>query len=102
MCALFLSKWIVGLICDYSVILRFLYILKPTPFLLIINCESCKSSIVNVYAITEQSERPSITEAPIGLQTSRKCFGPLLHIEFHQNMVASNMHFYASYVNVFD
>ena len=40
-----------------------------------------------------QSERPSITEFPIGLQTSRKCLGPFLHVVLPQNMVASNMRF---------
>ena len=47
----------------------------------------------HVWVIVEQSGRLSITEAPIGLYTSRIFFGPFLHIEFQQNMVALNMHF---------
>ena len=49
-------------------------------------------------AITDQSKRKSIsnrvTEASIRLYTNSKVFfSPLLYIEFHQNVVTSNMHY---------
>ena len=43
----------------------FIYVKAYTLFLLI-------RSIVNVYAITEQSEGPSTSEIPIGVHTDRK------------------------------
>ena len=54
---------------NVSVILRFLHELKAYIFLII-------RYIANIWAITEQSERQSITEGTISLHTSRKCFSP--------------------------
>ena len=49
-------------------------------------------TILNVKATTKLSERPSITEAPIGLHTSRECFWPSSPYRISKNIVASNMH----------
>ena len=74
----------VSVICQYVVILRFLHMLKPSPF---------PHNQVNFECLDQQSERLSITEAAMGLYISRKCFWSFFYIEFHRNMVASNMHF---------
>ena len=49
-------------------------------------------SVGSVLAITEQSERPSITEAKSCTQAGN-VFGNFSPYQFCQNMVASNMHF---------
>ena len=74
-----------GFICELRVILRFFIHVKAYTIFDIIR------SIVNAKAVTEQSERPSITEAPKGLHTSRKRFWPFSSIwKIHQNMDGYN------------
>ena len=82
--------WLAGLICEYRVILKLLYMLKSTSFFII------NRSIMNVYmeAITEKSEGLSITEAQIGLHPLTGNVLALFFISnFIKSMVASNMNF---------
>ena len=84
MCVL---RWCEGLVCAYSVILRCIHMLKPTPF--------------SSWSDWLWESRPSsadweaIAQAPIArfCTQAQTAFGAFLHIKFYQNMVATNMHF---------
>ena len=70
-------RWLMGLNCEYRVILRCLHMLVTALFFLI-SCE-CLGVQWDLWEILQNQVW--------------KAFGPFLHIEFHHNIVASNMHF---------